>query len=234
MEDNRQLFSNKLLAGIAEISRAIMEKNYLDDLLALIVSVTAKITGSKICSILILDKRKKELVLRACQSETGTYNQRSNTPLGKGISGRVALTNKAIRVLDVRKDPRFINKKIAIEDGLVSLLSVPMSVEGEVIGVINCYTPEEYDFTNEDILMLTTVAAQAAVLLKNTELRIMKEIVERELEERKTIERAKEILMDKKQISGQRAFELLRRQSMNARLSMAKISESIILASSFD
>ena len=228
------LFSNKLLEGIAEISRAIMEKNYLDDLLALIVSVTAKITGSKICSILLLDRKKDELVLRACQTEGGTYSQRSNTPLGKGISGRVALSNRAIKVLDVRKDPRFINKKIAIEDGLVSLLSVPMSAEGEVIGVINCYTPVEYDFSNEDVMLLTTVAAQAAVLLKNTELRIMKEIIERELEERKTIERAKEILMDKKKISGQRAFELMRRQSMNARLTMVKIAESIILASTFD
>ncbi|MBN1309439.1 MAG: GAF and ANTAR domain-containing protein [Chitinispirillaceae bacterium] len=234
VRESPPLFSDKRLEGIAEISRAIMEKNYLDDLLALIVSITANITGSKICSILILDRKKRELVLRACQTESGTYHQRSNTPIGKGISGRVALANKPIKVLDVRKDPRFINKKIAIEDGLVSLLSVPMSVEGEVIGVINCYTPVEYDFSNDDILMLTTVAAQAAVLLKNTELRIMKEIVERELEERKTIERAKEILMDRKNISGQRAFELLRRQSMNARLSMAKIAESIILASSFD
>jgi len=223
-----------LLEGIAEISRAIMEKNYLDDLLALIVSVTAKITGSKICSILLLDHKKNELILRACQTESGRYNQRSNTPLGKGISGRVALTNKPVKVLDVRRDPRFINKKIACEDGLVSLLSVPMSIEGEVIGVLNCYTPQEYDFTDADVLMLTTIATQAAVLLKNTELRIMKEIVERELEERKTIERAKEILMEKKKINGKQAFELLRRQSMNARLSMAKIAESIILASSFD
>ena len=233
-EDAPPIFHNKLLEGIAEISRAIMEKNYLDDLLALIVSVTAKITGSKICSILLLDRKTGELVLRACQTGSGTYSQRSNTPLGKGISGRVALTNRAIKVLDVRKDPRFINKKIAIEDGLVSLLSVPMSVEGEVIGVINCYTPVEYDFSNDDVLLLTTVAAQAAVLLKNTELRIMKEIIERELEERKTIERAKEILMDRKKISGQRAFELMRRQSMNSRLSLVKIAESIILASSFD
>ncbi len=234
MQDKESVFGNRLLEGIAQISRAIMEKKYLDDLLALIVSVTANITGSKICSILLLDRKRGELVLRACQNESGTYNQRSNTPLGKGISGRVALSNKPIKVLDVRKDPRFINKKIAIADGLVSLLSVPMSAEGEVIGVINCYTPVEHDFSNDDILMLTTVAAQAAVLLKNTELRIMKEIVEKELEERKTIERAKEILMDKKKISGQRAFEMLRRQSMNARLSMAKIAESIILASSFD
>ena len=77
--------SSKLLEGIAEISRAIMEHNYIDDILSLIVSVTAKVTGSKICSILLLDKDKKELVLRASQSPSGQYNQKSNTPIGKGI-----------------------------------------------------------------------------------------------------------------------------------------------------
>jgi AmiR/NasT family two-component response regulator len=109
-----------------------------------------------------------------------------------------------------------------------------MSAEGEVIGVINCYTPEKYDFSNEDIQMLTTVASQAAIVLKNTELRIMKEVVERELEERKIIERAKEIVMEKKKISGKQAFDLIRKQSMNTRTSMAKIADSIILASAFD
>jgi signal transduction protein with GAF and PtsI domain len=226
--------SSKFLDGIAEISKAVMERNFADEILSLIVSVTAKVTGSKICSLLLLDNKKGELVLKASQSESGDYNQKSNTPLGKGIAGRVALSGKPIKVLDVRRDPRFLNKEIAIHDGLVSLLSVPMSAEGEVIGVINCYTSEKYDFSNEDIQMLTTVASQAAIVLKNTELRIMKEVVERELEERKIIERAKETVMEKKKISGKQAFELIRKQSMNTRTSMAKIAESIILASAFD
>jgi signal transduction protein with GAF and PtsI domain len=229
-----QVHSGAVLEGIAEISRAIMERRYLDDLLALIVSVTAKTVGSKICSILMIDKEKKELVLRACHSDAGAYRQRANTPLGKGIAGRVAVSNSPITVRDVRKDPRFLNKRIAVEDGLVSLLSVPMSLHGEVLGVINCYTTSPYEFSAEDVMMLTTVAAQAAVLLKNTELRIMKEIVERELAERKTIERAKELLMEKKRIPGRQAFELMRRRSMDSRIPMAKIAESILLASSFD
>jgi len=225
---------SRFLKGLAEISTGIMERRFIEDILSLIVSVTAKVTGSIVCSILMVDKEKKELVLRAYQSETGHYNQRTNTPLGKGIAGRVAVANKPIVVLDVRKDPRFLNRKLAVEDGLVSLLSVPMSVEGEVIGVINCYTIEEYEFSDQAIQMLTAVASQAAVVLKNTELRVMKEVVERELEERKQIERAKELLMDKKRISGKQAFELMRRQSMNTRTSMAKIAESILLASTFD
>ena len=224
----------RLLSALAEISSAVMERELLDDILTLIVQVTAKVTGSRICSILLLDPGRQELVLRASKSDSGEYNQKSSTPLGKGIAGRVALSGKPIKVLDVRKDPRFLNKRIAVADGLVSLLSVPLSVAGEVMGVINCYTPEEYDFTDEDVQMLTAVAGQAAVVIRNTELRVMKEIVERELEERKTIERAKEILAEKKGLPGRKAFELMRRQSMNSRLSMVKISESIILASQFD
>jgi signal transduction protein with GAF and PtsI domain len=233
-ENRRPESSAKLLEGIAEISTAIMERNFADDILSLILTVTAKVTGSKICSLLLLDKKKNELVLKASQSESGSYNQKSNTPLGKGIAGRVAITGKPIKVLDVKKDPRYLHKDVAQRDGLVSLLSVPMSVEGEIVGVINCYTSEKYDFSNEDIQMLTTVASQAAIVLKNTELRIMKEIVERELEERKSIERAKELVMEKKGVSGKQAFELMRKQSMNTRTSIAKIAESILLASAFD
>ncbi|MBD3321605.1 MAG: GAF domain-containing protein [Chitinivibrionales bacterium] len=226
----RKKQSSRFLDGIAEIGRAVMEKQYIEDVLALIVSVTAKVTGSKICSILLLDRKNQELVLRACHSDSGSYNQKSNTPLGKGIAGRVALTNKPLKVRDVREDSRFINKRIAVDDGLVSLLSVPMSFEGEVIGVINCYTPEEYDFAEEDQQMLTTVASQAAVILHNTELRIMKEIVEQELQERKAIERAKEIIADKNRITPGKAYEMMRKHSMNTRTSMAKLAESIIVS----
>ncbi|MBD3244224.1 MAG: GAF domain-containing protein [Chitinivibrionales bacterium] len=222
------------LRSIAEISKAVMERTYVEDILALIVSVTAKVTGSSICSILLLDRRTNELVLRACQTDRGSYHQRSNTPLGKGIAGRVALRNEPIAVADVRKDPRYLNKKVAVKDGLVSLLSVPMSAEGVVIGVINCYTPQPHEFTDEEVQMLTTVASQAAVLLQNTELRIMKEIVEKELAERKLIERAKEILMHKKRISGTQAFSLMRKRSMDSRVSMARLAESIITAAAFD
>jgi two-component system, response regulator PdtaR len=234
MERLQKESSAKLLEGIAEISKVIMERNFADDILSLIVSVTAKVTGSKVCSLLLLDKKKGELVLRASQAESGRYNRKSNMPLGRGIAGRVAATGQAFKVLDVQEDPRFLNKEIAASDGLVSLLSVPMIVEGETVGVINCYTPEKYDFTKEDIQMLTAVASQAAIVLKNTELRIMKEVVERELEERKTIERAKEIIMEKKKVSGKTAFDLLRRQSMNTRTSMARIAESVIHAIAFD
>jgi len=224
----------EFLRSIAEISKAVMERKLLDDILTLIVQVTARVMDSPVCSILMLDRKNKELALRAYKSNSGRYSQRTNTPLGKGIAGRVAERNEPIAVLDVRRDARFLNRKIAQEDGLVSLLSVPMSVEGEVIGVINCYTSQERRFSDEEVHLLTAVAGQAAAIIRNTELRIMKEVVERELGERKVIERAKELLARRKGIGGEQAYALMRRQSMDTRTSMAKIAESIVLASTFD
>lgn len=222
------------LEALAEIGRVLMERNSIDDALSAVVSISARITGARVCSLLILDKTKQELILRACRSESGCYSQRSNTPLGKGIAGRVALSGQLIKVPNIQKDPRFINKKIAAEDGLVSLLSVPLWRCEKVIGVMNWYTFETHDFTDIDIWLLTTAASFAAILLINEELNISSESAQRELEERKIIERAKEIVMEKKNISGKQAFEMMRNQSMNTRMSMVKISESIILASAFD
>ncbi len=223
-----------LLEGLAQISKGVMERNYLEDILALIVSVTADVTGSKICSILLLDKKKDALVLKACQSDKGTYSQREDTPMGRGIAGRVAESNKVVMARNVTKDPRFINKRIAKQDGLVSLLSVPMSVENEVIGVINCYTAEEYEFPGSTVQMITAVAAQAAIIIKNTRLRVMKQIVEKELKDRKIIDQAKEIIMSKREVSGSEAYSMMRKQSMNTRKSMAEIAESILVASSLE
>lgn len=219
-----------LFQGLTEISRAITEEKFLDDILSLIVSVTAEVTGSTICSILLLDTKHNELILRACQNESGCYSQRSNTPLGKGIAGRVAQQNRPISVRNVQTDSRFINKEVARNDDLISLLSVPMRVKDEVIGVINCYTSYEYEFSDKEIEMLTAVASQAAIVINNTQLRVLKELVEKELQERKTIERAKELLAHHKGISAKKAFELIRKKSMDTRTAMCKIAESICIA----
>jgi signal transduction protein with GAF and PtsI domain len=100
-----------------------MERNFADDIISLIVTITAKVTGAKICSLLLLDKKKEELILKACQSESGVYKEKSNIPLGMGIAGRVAISGQPIKVLNVLKDPRFINRRVAEQVGLVSLLS---------------------------------------------------------------------------------------------------------------
>lgn len=212
------------------ISKAITSDLYLEDILKLIVTVTAKVMGSKICSLMLLDEDKSELVIRATQAVSEAYVKKSNIKIGEGIAGRVFKENKPIVVLDIKKDPRYVNKEIARKERLYSLLSVPLNIKDKPIGVINCYTSRPHKFTDAEIKILTAVANQAAVAIKNAELITKTKIIQEELEVRKLIERAKDILMKDLNISGEEAYRKIQKQSMDTRRTMREIAEAIILA----
>jgi len=74
------------------------------------------------------------------------------------------------------------------------------------------------------------VANQSAIAIENTELMVKTRVIQEELETRKLVERAKDILMRDRGLSGEDAFHRIQKQSMNTRRSMREIAEAIILA----
>lgn len=217
------------IKALSKISKAITSELYLEDLLKLLVTVTAEVMKSKICSLMLLDEEKKELVVRATQSVSEAYNQKPNIKLGEGIAGRVALENRPISVLDVTADPNYINIDVAKKEKLCSLLSVPLAVKGKVIGVLNCYTTTPHQFNETEIATLTAVASQAAIAIENTELMVKTKVIQEELEARKIIERAKGILMKEHNFSEDEAFRTIRKYSMDQRKAMREVAEAIVL-----
>ena len=219
------------LDTLSKISNAITSDFYLDDVLKLIVTLTANVMQAKICSLWILSEETKELKIRATQAMSAEYLKERTLKVGEGIVGLVAKEKKSLVILDVSKDARYKEKRLAKKEKLVSMLSVPMLVKKRVIGVINCYTTEEYKFTKSDIALLSTVANQAAVAIENTELVVKTKVVQEELESRKKVEKAKGILMKEKALSEDEAYNLIRKSSMNRRLNMKEIAEAIIVSS---
>jgi len=195
----------------------------------LIVTVTAEVMGSKICSLMLLNKSGKELEIKATQYVSENYNKKPNIKLGEGIAGRVAKYVKPITVLDVRKDERYINREIAKKEKLCSLLSTPLIYKGSVMGVLNCYTAKPHRFNKNEINILMSIANQAAVVIENFRLVVESEVIKEELEARKAIEKAKGILMRKGSLTEEAAYNLIRKYSMDNRKSMREISEAIIL-----
>ncbi len=215
---------------LSKISSAITSDLYLGDVLKLIVTLTANVMKAKICSLWLLDDKKKELRIRATQAMSSEYLKERSLGLGEGIVGLVAKDKKPITILDVSKDKRYKEKRLAKLESLVSMLSVPMLVKRKVIGVINCYTTSLYKFTKSDIELLSTIANQAAVAIENTELIVKTQIVQEELQARKKIEKAKGILMRQQKLNEEEAYNLIRKSSMDKRVSMKEIAEAIILA----
>jgi len=220
----------KQIEALSKVASLITSGLYLEELLRLIVHVTAEIMNSKICSLMLLDPDKKELVVKATQSISERYNKKANIKLGVGIAGLVAKENKAICVLDVRKDDRYLNRDIAEKEGLFSLASVPLAVKGRVIGVLNCYTSKKHKFTKPELDILNAVSSQAAVAIENAELDLKVRSAEEALATRKAVERAKEILSLEAGILPSEAFRLIQKQSMDSRKSMREVAEAIILA----
>ncbi|MDD5043963.1 MAG: GAF and ANTAR domain-containing protein [Candidatus Omnitrophica bacterium] len=217
------------IEALSKISKAITSELYLEDILKLIVSVTAQSLGSKVCSLLLLDEKKKELVIRATQSISEAYNKKPPLKLGEGIAGKVALDKEPIQIYDVRKEKEYKYKDIAKNEGLASLLCVPMLVKNRVIGVINLYTSKPHKFSRNEINTLTAIATQAAMVIENTELIVKTKVIQEELETRKLVERAKGVIMRDNNISEDEAYRQIQKYSMDSRKSMREIAEAIIL-----
>jgi GAF domain-containing protein len=222
--------TSKQLEALTEVSRAIVSDLYLEDILKLIVMVTAEVMGSKICSLMLLNEETGLLEVKATQAVSENYRSKPALKAGEGIAGQVALEKRPIQVLDVRQDPRYVNKDIAVKEGLASLLSVPVVARGTFIGILGCYTTEPHEFSQDEINVLTAVANQAAIAIENADLLVRTRIIEEQLEARKLIERAKDIVMRNAKVGGDEAYRAMQRRSMNVRKSMRDVAEAIILA----
>jgi len=216
--------------ALTKISKAIASDIYLEDILRLIVTVTAEMMGSNICSLMLIDEQKKELVIKATQSVSEEYNKKPSLKLGEGIAGKVAKENKPIAIKDVTKEKEYKHKDIAKKEGLCSLLCVPLAAKGKVIGVINCYTSTPHEFSETEINILNSVANQAAVAIENAELMVKSKVIQEELEIRKRIERAKGVLMKEQGLTEEQAYLRIRAYSMDSRKTMREVAEAIILA----
>ncbi|MFA5286725.1 MAG: GAF domain-containing protein, partial [Candidatus Omnitrophota bacterium] len=192
-KDSYQVYV-KQIEVLSKVANLITSGMYLEELLRLVVSVTAEIMNSKISSLMLLDHERKELVVKATQSISESYNKKPNIKLGEGIAGEVALNNKSIIVPDIKKDARYLNQDIAKKEGLCSLASIPMAVKGRVIGVLNCYTSRKHEFSRTELGLLTVLANQAAIAIENAELDLRARSAEEALTTRKLVERAKDIL----------------------------------------
>ncbi len=224
---------DKYIKAVMDISRVITSDLYLEDILKLIVMVLAKVTGVEICSLWLIDENSDPLKVRLKASQTidPVYMKDRALNMDEGVVGFVASNKRPLIIKDVLKEQRFKEKEMAKKLGLVSMVSVPLQVHGEkVIGVLNCFTAEPHIFSETEVNLITTVANQAAVAIMNTELMVKTRVIEEELETRKMVERAKEVLMRKRNKTGEEAYQWIRKRSMDTRKSMRTVAEAVLLS----
>jgi signal transduction protein with GAF and PtsI domain len=227
-DDMRQ--KARRLETLSQVSETVASNRLIEDVLQLIVTMTAQLMNSKICSIMLVDPDSRELRITATQSLSDAYRRKPPLKVGQSISGRAVQEQRPVYVPDVTDEGGFFYRDLAIQEGLHSLLSVPMLMKDNVIGVVNVYTSTHHVFSGEEIKTLQAIANQSAVAIEHTRLLEKSFEMQEALEVRKQVERAKGFLMASKGLSESEAFRLMQRQSMNLRKSMREIADAIILS----
>ncbi len=224
---------DEYIKALTDISKAITSELYLEDLLKLVVMVTAQAMGVTICSLWLIDEDENPPVIRlkATQAIAPEYMKDRSLNTNEGVVGYVATHKQPLIIKDVLKSKRFKEKELAKKLGLASMIGVPLKLKDEkVIGVLNCFTSSPYDFSDTEVNLLTAVANQAAVAILNTELMVKTRVIQEELEMRKTVERAKEILMKRRGMRIDEAYRWIQKRSMDSRKSIRSVAEAILLS----
>lgn len=97
------------------------------------------------------------------------HMRKHKLPLNQGISGWVAAHGVAALVHNTKLDPR-CNDDLKEWEEVRSILSVPLKMDGEVLGVITLGKTEERAFEEVDLTFLQVLASQSVVAIKNSRL----------------------------------------------------------------
>ncbi|OGG12145.1 hypothetical protein A2Z00_03095 [Candidatus Gottesmanbacteria bacterium RBG_13_45_10] len=203
----------------------------LAELLCEIVRIASEVTAADSCLVYVLDPKKGELVLRASKNPHPDLIQKITMKVGEGITGWVAKEQKAVAIPSgANKDSRFKLFRSLPEDRFEAFLSVPIVNKHGVVGVINAQHQKKHVHTQMEINLLTAIGKLVGGAVENALL--IEETLELKdaLELRKLIEKAKGIVMKRRNIAEEEAYTLLQKESMNSRKTFKEVAEAVILA----
>ncbi|MBD3403722.1 GAF domain-containing protein [candidate division GN15 bacterium] len=151
------------LNALYEAGKSIGSTANLSELLKQLVSLASAVTNAEIGSIMLMDDRSEYLTIEAATGLDEQIVRSTRLPVGASIAGYVAKTGEPLIIENIEEDDRFARmNRERYSSG--SLLSVPLIIKNNVLGVINMANKQTGEgFDKSDLRLLTTFASQAAV-----------------------------------------------------------------------
>jgi signal transduction histidine kinase/CheY-like chemotaxis protein len=164
-ETVRRLKETEALAAVTTVLTYSLD---LDQVLQSIVdSATRLIPRSTSGMIHLANEELGKLIPWATSPEVH-IREELEMPIGEGIAGLVTQEKRLINVPNVEKDPRFLTMGVA--SSYKSLLTAPLMVDGDCIGTLSLNSSQVGAFNADDERLLTTLAAQATIAVRNARL----------------------------------------------------------------
>jgi PAS domain S-box-containing protein len=173
---------NRELTTLNRVSQVLTSTLDLQETLAIITDHVTWLLGVEAASVILHDEAKGDLWFAAASGEGADFMQSARLALGQGIAGWVVQHGEPVIVPDVSEDTRWFGD-FDQESGLTtgSILCVPLQTKGQTIGAIEVMNKESGSFDQEDLRLLTSMAAPAATAIETARLydQSQKEITER-------------------------------------------------------
>lgn len=160
----------RLSEGLLSIGQAVNSTLNLDDTLQVVTREAARLMQAKVCSLQLLNDTETDLILRSCHGASQYYLNRPPLSVAESLIGTVIRRRKPVQESDVQASGRYQHTLLAQDEGLVSLLSVPMIFGNRAIGALNVYTGEPHLFSDEEVRILSTLADLSAVAIEKARL----------------------------------------------------------------
>ena len=151
---------------ILDISTMIAGDFKLHEVLDKLAESAVTVTKTQACSIRLLDEDQKELKMRSTFGLSDEYRN-------KGVVSRhdpvikAAFQGDAVVIDNMQDDERIKYPQAAMDEGLVSQLTVSMIFRSHKIGVLRLYSPKSKHFDEDAVAIARLVATQCAVAISN-------------------------------------------------------------------
>jgi len=159
------------LATLNQIIQAITSTLDLQETLTIITDHITRLLGVAATSVVLHDKNQDDLWFAAASGEGSDHVRGKRLALGQGIVGWVAQHGEPALVPEVSKDPRWFGEFDKESHFTTrSILCVPLQAKGQTIGALEAMNKVKGPFNEEDLRLLTSLAAPAATAIENAQL----------------------------------------------------------------
>lgn len=152
-----------------EISTVVHSSTCVQEILELVVWKSTELLGAKGAVLRTLNVQTQELELFASYGLGERYL--SKQPVSKQeIIPDLCRVNKAIIIEDILTDPRVQNRQEILEEGIRTIVDVPLIIREDVLGIMRIYFSEPRKFSHEELDHLIAIAEVCACAIDKARL----------------------------------------------------------------
>ncbi|WP_042460144.1 helix-turn-helix domain-containing protein [Streptacidiphilus jiangxiensis] len=157
------------LTALFDTATDLAASRDLDAVLQAIVRRARLLLGTDLAYLTLPDEEAGDTYMRVTDGSVSPLFQTLRLELGDGLGGLVAQTARPYATPDYRTDARFHHTRNidagVLDEGLVAILGVPLSLGKQVIGVLFAADRNPRPFSPDEVALLCTLAAHAAIAI---------------------------------------------------------------------